>query len=543
MNIAGGKIGDIYNYHGTIQSRSASIDRFIRIYRKDEEEKIYLAVIELLCKRYPNIIKPEDIEYLKSEGRLFLVDYIRNHQGEHYTLTHDVSTKWNIENGKIDKTMFHELIHKLTFLKGIITQDDFQENAPYYEGATELVTQNAFGIQEASRLIKKGDVSYTVNLSGDVVYSEQVALLRQIDLLLGGDFVEQCILQDKKALENEMAKQFGEHTYTMFFEKMADTMNNRSDSKSISDAIDMLQTLILENCCTIKFFGLRTEQESLEFMAMLQQLGQMRLTTPKNLQEFKEKYNGFYKLAQIRFKNKGYDLSKLKQYENFEYIEYPRQDNSREDDQKKKEEIYNRRKIDLMFENSQCLSNISFISEDNRHLLHLSDKILSKETFQIENVSDIDIYTYDLEGDHGLIATFMKGELIGLTRRVNAGRTKTIATVYETSWRTYIGQASINDAKAFESQQPQAVFKVAKEGLEMFDEPEYKIEDYFLQKEDGMIAVLNTDGKASVVKLQKANDEQKLEILDGIRSEVEIRQYFREQKDKLGKELGVTFYR
>ena len=67
--------------------------------------------------------------------------------------------------------------------------------------------------------------------------------------------------------------------------------------------------------------------------------------------------------------------------------------------------------------------------------------------------------------------------------------------------------------------------------------------NYFIETEDEMLAILNTNGKRTALNLQKADEKLKAEILDGIRSRADMAQYFRKQKDELGKELGVTFCR
>ena len=511
---------DIYDYDGTIQSRSAAIKKLRKIYSKTEEEQIYFVAIQMLSEAYPEIVTQADIEVLKSKGRLFLADYERSHRGEHYTKTDDISTNSPVVDGKIDETMLHEIIHKLTFLKGIITQEDFTKNAPYYEGATELTTQGSFGLAKQSRKILKGEKEYKVNLAEDVVYPEQVALLRQINLLLGGNFVEQSILQDKKALENEMSKKFGEHTYTMFFEKMSETMNARGDADSISKAIDTLQALILENCCTMKLEQARTEQDYLDFMEMLQTLGQMRLTNDENQAEFKHYYNLFYNITKVKFTQKGYDISKLEQYERFEYEEYSKSGTDKNIEASKEKEKA-RKKEDLIFENSVLFERIS-------------DKVMSGD------VSDIDLYVSDLTEDNGLIATYIGGKLVGLTRLATDRWSTEIVKAHKEDYGAYVGVSGKVDSKDFTDKAVKSIYTVEKK--KSFDSV-FALEDYFIETEDEMLAILNTNGKRTALNLQKADEKLKAEILDGIRSRADMAQYFRKQKDELGKELGVTFCR
>ena len=197
---------DFENFEGTIQSRGAKIKRIRKLYSKKDEEKIYQQAIELLSERFPEDVKSEDLAALLERGRIFLADYSESasHRGECYGVTLDVSTKFPLVQGKIDLTMLHELIHKLTFAKKIIDEKDFEKNAPFYEGATELAAQKVFGFRKESSSVS----GFQVNLGGDVAYTVQVSLLKQLDLILGGDFVERSILSDKDAFKNENIRRY-----------------------------------------------------------------------------------------------------------------------------------------------------------------------------------------------------------------------------------------------------------------------------------------------------------------------------------------------
>lgn len=520
---------DIWDYDGTIQSRGAKIKRIRKLYSRSQEERIYKKAIELLNETFPELVKLEDISILESRGRVFLTDYEESasHKGEQYGKTADVSTKFPIFGGNIDVTMLHELIHKYTFVKGIITEEDFEKNSAFYEGATELSAQKAFnrGLRKESTT----DHGYRVNLSGDVAYTSQVALLNQLDILLGGDFVEASIFTDKNALKREMIAQFGEDNYTFIWNRIADTRNARNDMSLIIDATDDVQRAIIENCLPQKLRTLKTKEEFEEFFETVRAIGDARLTNDKNIEEFENQYKKYITYARKSAEVQGIDTSFLDKYSEYKYSLYEKTD-----------ELYlafldagknnGRRKENLLFE----------------HANH------TKKFFMDENLDEIpqNVETYgDFTSDDPMVLTFRDGELLSVTKRDRGYMYyEEFSSLDVDSYGAYVGRVPKSDEtakKIFETEDVSNLYRAKRtpNGYSTFGK-EHPVDDYYLLKDDAVIIVeSDSRGYRRTRSVKRLSEEESLDVFDAIRSSIEIPKYFQEQKKVLEKTLGITFYR
>lgn len=519
---------DIYDIDGTIQSRSAKIKRLRKLYSRSDEDKIYKKAIELLNKAFPNLVRLDEISILQKKGRVFLTEYDESahHRGEQYGKTADVSTEFPIFNGEIDLTMLHELIHKFTFVKGIITEEDFEKNSAFYEGATELTAQKAFqGLKKESTMTS----GYKVNLSGDVAYTNQVALLQQLDLLLGGDFVERSILVDKDALKNEMIAQFGEENYTFIWNRIADTRNATNDLKLIGEAIDDVQRAIIENCLPQKLKTLKTKEDFENFFETVRAIGDVRLTDDKNAKAFFSQYEKFITYARRAAEIEGLGTEFLDKYAEYKRPEYDKTD-----------ELY-----------LAMLASRKSLGIAKEHLL-FENANNAKRYFMGDELGcipeNVDVFA-DFSRDEPMVVMFRDGELISMTRRgPSYGYDEDYTCLNTESYAAYVGRAAKDDETAkriFELEDASSVYKVNKSPAPYsYSEKEKPVDDYYLVKDDDLIAVINnTRGQRRTRRLTKLGEKEKAEVFDAIRSSIEIPQYFKEQKRVLEKTMGYTFYR
>lgn len=519
---------DIYDIEGTIQSRSAKIDRLRKLYSRSDEDKIYKRAIELLNKAFPNLVRLDEISVLQEKGRVFLTDYDKSatHKGEHYGKTADISTKFPVFNGEIDLTMLHELVHKFTFVKGIITEEDFEKNSAYYEGATELTAQKAFqGLKKESTMAS----GYKVNLSGDVAYTPQVSLLQQLDLLLGGEFVEKSILVDKDALKNEMIARFGEENYTFIWNRIADTRNATNNLSLIGEAIDDVQGAIIENCLPQMLKTLKTREEFESFFETVRAIGDIRLSNEKNDKSFQVQYEKFLTYAKKVAEIEGLGSEFLDKYSEYKRPEYYKTD-----------ELYL----------SMLASRTKLGIEKERLLFENANN--SKRYFINEELGaipeNVDVYA-DFSRDEPMIVMFRDGELISMTRRKPGyGYMEDYISINTDTYAAIVGRASAQDETAkriFELDDASSVYRINKSPTPYsYGEKEKPVDDYYLLKGDDLIAVINNGmGQRRTRRISKLADAEKAEVFDAIRSSIEIPLYFKEQKKVLEKETGYTFYR
>lgn len=521
---------DIWDFDGTIQSRGAKIKRIRKLYSRSQEDKIYKKAIELLNETFPSLVRLDEISVLQSKGRVFLTDYEESatHKGEQYGKTADVSTKFPIFGGNIDVTMLHELVHKFTFVKGIIVEEDFEKNSAYYEGATELVAQKAFN----KRKIRKESTNasgYKVNLPGDFAYIPQVALLEQLDLLLGGDFVEASVLADKDALKNEMIAQFGEDNYNFIWNRIADTRNAINDLKLIGEAIDDVQRVIIENCLPQKLKSLKTKEEFEQFFESVRAIGDIRLTNDQNKEEFKKQYANYFTYAKKSAEVQGLDTSFLDKYKEYNYEEYSKTD-----------ELYlaalasstniGRRKENLLFEHANHTKH--FFMDENLEVIPENVEIFG-----------------DFTGDEPMVIMFRDGELLSVTKRDRGYMyLEEFSCIDTDSYGAYVGRVRPDDTVAqriFEADDVSNIYRAQKTPSPYRNsEKESPIDDYYLVKDNTTIVVESESrGNRRTRKVKRLDEKDCMDVLDAIRSSIEIPRYFKEQKKVLEKTTGYTFYR
>ena len=166
-------------------------------------------------------------------------------------------------------TAAHEFIHKLQFRNGLLFFQG-KEIRGVIEGATEYITQEVFGIKKASKkekLFYGKEVLFNQKESG---YFEIVAIMKQLDIILGNNLISNFALTGNKKALKEFQNIYGKE----LFEKIRKGTNKllKINGKEKVDLLQCLQNEILYECYNKKFTKISNAKEGIALLKELKKL-------------------------------------------------------------------------------------------------------------------------------------------------------------------------------------------------------------------------------------------------------------------------------
>lgn len=279
---------------------------------KEEDKKLYIfEAMNLIKKKYPKIIS--DIQYKEAlgKGNLYITKLQNDSKGYYHFATSDI----HVSNENInfsDKDFIHKILHKL-YLRHTAENVGFSNiefilNNGILEGATELIANRVTGIENKS-CIENGII---FNMPRKVLNKYQVAIVNQMEYLVGKELLEKMILTGSKDFIASFCIKYGVQTYIYVREKIA----IRKDMK-IGDFFDA-QKVIIENCFDTKFKIATTLKEKFKVLKELKEFEKYTVRASDN-KFFEEYYNQKYNELFEKYKKHKYNTKEL---EELKYIPY-----------------------------------------------------------------------------------------------------------------------------------------------------------------------------------------------------------------------------
>lgn len=221
----------------------------------------------------------------------------------------------NIINGKIDKTIIHEIIH---LIRGIQNPYKFEKDITgFEEGATEYMTFKSLGI------LGKYGGKYLLNNKGQKIecnipstpYEESTSLMAQLGIIFGEDKLQEFAFGENKDLLKDLQNTCGKDFYELLRKKLN---KYATDSIYVHQDVLQLQSELLKRCYTSKFSQIETIDDATTLFNKLQDLNKVRLHFNEDT-SFKDFYEEQYEKCVKKF---GDDFEKLEslKYQEMEFL-------------------------------------------------------------------------------------------------------------------------------------------------------------------------------------------------------------------------------
>ena len=178
----------------------------VQKYPIEFETLIYEKIAKLIVQRYPDFAYEVDIiNTLMSAGSIYTmkVSSLQGH-GFYHLNSADIGIYAYLD--RISDELLHEVIHKLGYLK--FNPEFYDMDVMFREAGTEIVTNKVLGKKECKECIIRG--AWVKSLGPDQEYLLQTALVNQINQAMGGESLEQSILQGNNIFQVKMESVFGE---------------------------------------------------------------------------------------------------------------------------------------------------------------------------------------------------------------------------------------------------------------------------------------------------------------------------------------------
>ena len=178
----------------------------VQKYPIEFETLIYEKIAKLIVQRYPDFVDEVDIvNTLMSAGSIYTmkVSSLQGH-GFYHLNSADIGIYAYLD--RISDELLHEVIHKLGYLK--FNPEFYDMDVMFREAGTEIVTNKVLGKKECKECIVRG--AWVKSLGPDQEYLLQTALVNQINQAMGGESLEQSVLQGKNIFQAKMESVFGE---------------------------------------------------------------------------------------------------------------------------------------------------------------------------------------------------------------------------------------------------------------------------------------------------------------------------------------------
>lgn len=290
---------------------------------KEEDKKLYIfEAMNLIKKKYPSIVT--DIQYKEAlgKGNLYLTKLENDSKGYYHFATSDIHvTGEKVEAS--DKNFIHKVLHKL-YLRHTAENVGFSNiefilNNGVLEGATELIAARVTEIENKS-CIENG---ITFNMSKKVLNKYQVAIVSQMEFLVGNNQLEKMILTGSKDFIATFCIKYGVQTYIYLREKIA----IRKDIK-IGDFFDA-QKVLTENCFDTKFKVATTLKDKFKILKELKEFEKFTVRANDN-NFFEEYYTRKYEELLEKYKKHKYSTKELEELKYTPYEFYKQEKETKE---------------------------------------------------------------------------------------------------------------------------------------------------------------------------------------------------------------------
>ena len=221
----------------------------------------------------------------------------------------------NIINGKIDKTIIHEIIH---LIRGIQNPYKFEKDITgFEEGATEYMTFKSLG-----NLGKYGG-KYLLYNKGQKIecnipstsYEESTSLMAQLGIIFGEEKLQEFAFGENKDLLKDLQNTCGKDFYELLRKKLN---KYATDSIYVHQDVLELQSELLKRCYTSRFTQIKTIDDAATLFNELQDIDKVRLHFNEDT-SFKDFYEEQYEKCVKKF---GDDFKKLEslKYQEIEFL-------------------------------------------------------------------------------------------------------------------------------------------------------------------------------------------------------------------------------
>ena len=224
----------------------------------------------------------------------------------------------NIKTGEISRVTMHEFIHSLQ--KGRQTYHG-KDIKGIVEGSTESYTDKIFKPQRSQQR-KGGEILAKVNYPPITAYVENMSIVNQLEIVLGGNLIEKLALQGKPDAFKQIIEEYGKD----FFETIRKgtnemlTPNMTQEEKIILQ--QKLQNKILTVCYEKKYSQIQNIQDAVQYFEKLKKIELERFKI-KGDNTFKEFYSKKHNNLMQRFYEQGLDIGSLEALEYTEAQFYP----------------------------------------------------------------------------------------------------------------------------------------------------------------------------------------------------------------------------
>jgi hypothetical protein len=266
--------------------RALSLGDVAKGYTSVEEATIYSEVADLISARYGDIISKDEIEkVLASKGRIYTM-VVKNRVAFYEYRTGNIGIPHFL---RLTPTLCHELVHKI----GYLSKDDTftNMNPQFKEAGTEIVAATAQDENYGRILIFNG-VYGKFPQKTDVDFLS-IALVNQINQVLGGKKLEKSILKGHDYFKEEIIKRWGEEQYVYLSENIKDIarieaeywneFNNLSDEQKtiyemdLSHRIADFQDTIIDIEFGSRVNNVKSKEEAEKFLNDLIEFGYNRV--------------------------------------------------------------------------------------------------------------------------------------------------------------------------------------------------------------------------------------------------------------------------
>lgn len=288
--------------------------RKVRILSEIEKKEIYDNVVQKAKELVPDINEEEIYNRLNDSGNIVIG------KENNKSISISSSRAYYIEASNLiflysknsKRTIFHESMHKLQrkINKKLVS---IKYPIGINEGAVEYTAERAYG-DGTSRFLYVGNYDLRMNFSEDAIYEIEVAIISQINQILGNDRVIKSVLNGDISWTEEFKKEYGENNFYNVC-KLVNKLHHKSMTQRDVKTIKQIQECqnILLKCYDEKFKYCITEQDYLNYLQDLQkfQTCQIGIEGDKSYEYYQKTM--FEKIKEI-FISKGYSINKLNNY-------------------------------------------------------------------------------------------------------------------------------------------------------------------------------------------------------------------------------------
>lgn len=283
------------------------------ILTKNERQEIYKKLVQKAKEILPDIDTKELYDKLNDSGNIIIGNLDRRKNYQTFDAFYSAEYNYIFIYSKIDeRTIFHEAMHKL---QRKINKKLFDKKYPsgINEGAVEYTTERAYEDGSSSyRSIGHYDVK--MNFSDNTSYDIEVAMINQINQILGNDKVIKSVLNGDIQWAEDFIDEYGEERFNAI-SKLINQLHKKAftqkDTKTIEQILKCQEILL--TCYDEKFKNCITEQDYINYLQDLQkfQTCQIGIEDDKTYEYYQKTM--FEKIKEI-FISKGYSINKLNNY-------------------------------------------------------------------------------------------------------------------------------------------------------------------------------------------------------------------------------------